>query len=584
MKQELKIVRQKVNVDFIEIDPLHTKHNSERDSNQMEHSISKTGKKAIYRPIVTPNLKKTGYYTLLVGKIRFDSEVSTGSQEAEFEVIQNPMTEEEKEEFIIEMNKNKIPTAFETLSHFRFYKKIYGNKTRKGEKKIPAIAKEMDWTENQVKEFDNLDNFYSGDGDIVLLSVLNKKISINQAAQLKKVIQSNPEKFNEESSYERMCDGKFDFGKLPNVIDDLSIDDDIEYSFMSSYLSGEIDEIELEKRMVQLGKTRKTIQEFQDSKNSNYVPILTDEYITENCYVIKGDNRVVPSWFKPVRKARLISGSSPYGDLRQNTLTGEDETFHGMSGKEVGIALADLYYSYWDILTDDGTIVNIMDDFRYNGSLACSLEFFVTAMLERGFHLVSRYKWVKRNAFPRNYGYKGTVPSFEVAYKFAKDPKNYYSNPNLFIEMDGLFKVLSGCTNHSKNGTTTRGGKYIQAGIKKPRNTFDLDVCDDVITSCVANPDDFYIQLNERRHDSQFPPELSAFFTLEGSEPGDLCGDIWNGVGNSMWGTLLTGRQYFGVEIENDYFNQTCRKIQDAEKMLKNIDLTHLLTNHNLAA
>ena len=62
---------------------------------------------------------------------------------------------------------------------------------------------------------------------------------------------------------------------------------------------------------------------------------------------------------------------------------------------------------------------------------------------------------------------------------------------------------------------------------------------------------------------------LSSTLILESTEPGDLVVDIWNGVGNSMESALLLGRKFVGIELENDYFQQTGRRAEDTERKLK---------------
>jgi DNA modification methylase len=207
-----------------------------------------------------------------------------------------------------------------------------------------------------------------------------------------------------------------------------------------------------------------------------------------------------------------------------------------------------------------------MDDFDVDGVLACYPEFFVTEMLKRGFHLVSRYKWEKPNSVPKNYKSKRIGNGFELAYRFVIDKENYYTNQDIFLETEQGIKISKGCTNHSKYGTN-RGGLYVQGGIKKPKNTLSWNVVEDTIKHNVANPDNFFRQSNERYHTSQYPPEICAFFILESSKEGDVCCDFYNGVGNTMTASLLTNRKYIGVEMEKDYYEQTCRRTKYYENL-----------------
>jgi DNA modification methylase len=45
--------------------------------------------------------------------------------------------------------------------------------------------------------------------------------------------------------------------------------------------------------------------------------------------------------------------------------------------------------------------------------------------------------------------------------------------------------------------------------------------------------------------------------------------DIWGGVGNTMTSSLLLGRKYVGIELEDEYFQQSCRRVDETEKILR---------------
>jgi DNA modification methylase len=56
---------------------------------------------------------------------------------------------------------------------------------------------------------------------------------------------------------------------------------------------------------------------------------------------------------------------------------------------------------------------------------------------------------------------------------------------------------------------------------------------------------------------------------LESTQPGDLVVDIWNGVGGTMESSLCLKRDYIGVELEDNYFRQTQRRLQILESDVK---------------
>ena len=546
--------------------PYHSLVNKSQDSEFLVESIKRTGNTPIYPIVVVPKEEQIDSYWVVSGMSRIDTLIQMGVEETDATVI-DISDENEIKNLIIDLNKQRIMTGYELKMRFKHYEEMYPQKKgKKGYNRYSIIGKEVGLTFEQVKEYVILCKFFSGDGEIVIDKLFGKELSANQVHQLKKVVELNPEKFNSEISFEKISNPEFDFNRIEYGIKYLSIDNDDEFKIMSSYLKKDMNLSDFEKTLEQLGRVYQIKQNHKNSKV--WAPILSDEFITEHAHVIKGDNKIVPLNFTPNKKIRCLVGSPPYGDKRKNSDDTNNETGHHMSGQEYAVDLAERYLLMKPFMEQDGSIYIIIDDFIYKGKLACLLEYLVIEMEKRGFYLVGRYTWVKRNGMPRNYKTKGAVPNFEMAYRFVLDKDNYYTNPNLFLETGEGIEVSTGCTNHSKDGTVKRGKTYVQANLKKHRNTLDLEVLENTIISNVANPETWFIQANEKTHTSQYPPILSAYFILEGSEKGDVCCDNWNGVGNTMIGALLCEREYVGIEKENDFYQQTCRRVEAIENQL----------------
>jgi DNA modification methylase len=128
-----------------------------------------------------------------------------------------------------------------------------------------------------------------------------------------------------------------------------------------------------------------------------------------------------------------------------------------------------------------------------------------------------------------------------------------------------------GCTNSDKKGNTTRGTEYYQSHLKKLRNTLSDQTCRDIIKGNVANPEDFFRQEEEKRHTSTSPIYLTSTLILESTRPNDVVVDIWNGVGNTMTSALLLNRKYIGVEMEDNYFQQSVRRLITTEQWLSEV-------------
>jgi DNA modification methylase len=187
-----------------------------------------------------------------------------------------------------------------------------------------------------------------------------------------------------------------------------------------------------------------------------------------------------------------------------------------------------------------------------------------------------------------------------MVYRFTLNPKKYYSNPNLFIELEESLEGFQvGCTNTDNRGKTTRGGVYFQPNLKKPRNTMDdetgkqivLDNIDgseddlirniNIIRGNVQRPENYFRLDDEKRHTSTSPQYLTMTLILESTKPGDLVVDIWNGVGGTMESSLCLKRDYLGIELEENYIKQTQRRLQmiESESSGKIVSLNSPLKN-----
>lgn len=558
----------KVKLDQLSIHPYHLEVYGQNPFIFLTESIRRTGKKPVYPIVVVPTPNQKGKYKVISGVARLDSQISLGAEEMEVivcEIIDEPQIRK----LIVDLNKQRIKSGMVLYMEFLHYLGIYPQQRGVKGSRYDNIGNEMGMSSEKVKDLVMMNNFFHGDGEVIMVSLFGGDLTLNQAATLKKVVEEFPDKFNSAESYRKLCSRSFDFNRLRYAVMNLSIDVEEEFKLIKSYLCKDLTIPEFTKMLVQMGKVEKRVDDHE--KNKVAVPEIDDVFTTEHVRLLKGDNREV-IFSNPFGKLiNCLLGSPPYGDRRLNSEDTETETGHHMDGQEYAIYLAETYERYFQYMAPDGSIYVIIDDYRMNnGAHACSLEHFVIEMSKRGAYLVGRYTWMKSNPMPRSYADSDMVNSFEMCYRFSLDPKNYYCNPNLFIELDkrenGGFQ--EGCTNTTNDGKTSRGSSYYQSHLKKLRNSLDENTCMDIIRGNVANPEDFFRQADQKRHTSTSPIYLTSILILESTRPGDLCVDIWNGVGNSMVSAILLGCEYIGVEKEGNYFQQSISRVIQTEEML----------------
>ncbi len=570
---------------------IHPYHDLVYDSNPVSYlkeSIKRTGNVPVYPIIVVPDrsdLEIPDVFWVVSGKIRLQTLIWMGVTEVEVSVL-DISDETEIKNTIIDLNKQRVKSGREKLMEFRHYLEMYPEQRGIPGNRYSKIGKELGYKKNKVKERVSLNSLFKGEGDCILETIFDGKMTNNQGHLLRKIVEKYPEKFTSEESYRKLCDGSFDFNRLEYSLSNLDLNDESEFKIVKGYLKKDLSPDEFRGMLVKMGK----VEQRKDNhrKNKVTVPEINETYISEHVHLIKGNNRTV-DFENPFKKLiRCLVGSPPYGDLRLNGDDPETETGHNMTGHEYGVYLSETYERYKQFMSPDGSIYVIIDDFRnHQGSLSCSIEHFVVEMERKGFYLTSRIVWWKNNPQPRSHKSRNMVNGMEMVYRFTLDPHNYYSNPNLFIELDEEVEgVYVGCTNTDNRGNTRRGGMYYQPSLKKPRNTLDEETCkqivmdnidgseDDlnrnigIIKGNVQHPEDYFREDDEKRHTSTAPQYLTKVLILESTEPGDLVVDIWNGVGGTMESSLNLKRDYIGVEMEENYFRQTQRRLHILESNL----------------
>ena len=566
----MKSINIKVAVEKLSQHPYHQSIYKTSTVSSLKKSFERFGGKPLYDIIVVPNQEVIGNYWVVSGMNRFDTLLESGCNEIDVQVlyIEDDLS---IKRLIVDLNKQRVKDGEELLNEFIHYREFC--KKQKGNGSYyNKIGKELGWTFDKVKTYVMLLDFFKGDGEIVLQKLFDKEISVNQVKQLKKVVNKFPDKFNSEISYDRITNKYFDYKKLEYAVEFLSIDNQSEFEIIKSYLTNQIDLIKLNSLLNALGKLKLKIKNHDVSKT--FVPVLTPDFKTDNTYIVKGDNQNIELNNPFHKKIKCIITSPYYGNKRTYGDGLNPEKGHNMDGLECAIDIANSLCRYKEYMEIDGSIYVIIDDFKLpNGEYSCSIEYFVIEMRKRGYYLVGRYPWIKNNPIPNSHNGKEMVKSNEWVFRFVIDPANYYTNSNMYEEIslkgDKEFILNQGCTNHSNDGTTTRGGLYIQGHLKGIRNILEEQNCMNAIRGNVANPEDFFRQADEKKHNATAPIYLTSTLILEGTKEGDLIMDCYNGVGNTMTSALLLNRQYIGIELEENYYQQTCRRSEMTEKMVQ---------------
>lgn len=571
-----------ISVDNLEEHPYHREMYDPIQEGFFSESIKRTNGEPIHAPVVVPS-QEEGCFRLIAGAGRLDEMIRNGAKE--IEVICIEINDESQiKNLIVDLNKQRDKTGREKRNEFVHHCLNYPPK--KGVKNYNRnwmISKETGYPEERVKKLIRLESELGGtDYDWVVTKVFGDDLSLHQGLKFCNLLKNEITQSIVPEVVNKLIDNECDFDRVLELGDKMDLTNSSEFDIALPFLKNESSVEDISNTIKQLNKTKGIINLYEDGKTP--IKELNKEYISQNSIIIKGDSGTVDLRLLVQNMYRIMVGSCEYGygtKRKPRPDQSNHEELSNMSPQEFAQYTAKIYHRYLPYLTKDGSIYLIVYDYKsdeYSG-YSCFTEHLVLEMKKLGMYLVGRKLWVKTNPLRRQYSYKDAVEGYEFIYRFSANPEDLYTNPFMLMreEAETVFKLTQGCTNHSNNPESNRGGKYFQSNIKKVLNTLDENYCEQIIRGNVGNPGDYFRVAEKVKHSSTSPIYLTSTLILEGSAPGDSVLDIWNGVGNSMISSLLLGRKYAGIEIEQDYYNQTIKKVIETEKVVKEYNIMEQL-------
>jgi DNA modification methylase len=456
-----------------------------------------------------------------------------------------------------------------------------------GYNRYQLIGNEVNLCQERVKKIIAVvEQLYNSVYMYLVDMLFENKISLNQ---IRKICTLLKKKEVPKRILDKLIENQCEFDLLAKYHEKIDFENEQELNCLLPFLKSSKQLHELQSAIEKLDNTKKYVESFNEAKIP--VNIISDTYKSENSLIFNNDSgiQILPETYNG--SIKVIIGSPEYGyDTKRpgRDWCDNNEELRQMTSKHFAKYIANIYKRFVQYLTPDGSIYIVVADYKdKEGAYSLFPELLAIEMKEIGLYLTGRKKWVKNNPLRRQYSYKDSVEGYEDVYRFSLSPKDFYLNPYMFMkdEAETIYKMTSGCTNHGNKKTGVKGGKYFQSNLKKVVNVLDKGYCEDIIRCNVGNPGDFFRQAQapENRHSSTSPIELTATLVLESTKPGDTVLDIWNGVGNTMLSSLLLGRKYVGIEIEEKYFKQTIEKVDEVENFLNDYNIMNIKINKKIA-
>ena len=253
--------------------------------------------------------------------------------------------------------------------------------------------------------------------------------------------------------------------------------------------------------------------------------------------------------------------SPPYwGGIRDYNL-GANELGWESTVEEYVANLTEHFEATRRVLKDTGSlVVNLGDTYdKTKNQYVLAPNRFAVKMIDKGWHLVGSYIWIKSNFRPTPSKNRPTN-IYEFIFHFSKTPNYAFYKDWMSEEKNPIFNpIIYGKTPKS-------------FGIK---DAFDFrnETKDGVIKWCVSRTIALEKKCSEngveQNHNATFPLVIPAAFINLTTKPNDLVIDGFNGTASTGAACKVLGRNYVGFELNKNYLEVSKVRMNTVEGELK---------------
>src|SRR5205085_6876219 len=253
----------------------------------------------------------------------------------------------------------------------------------------------------------------------------------------------------------------------------------------------------------------------------------------------------------PDSMVSLVVTSPPYADSRKNTYGG----IHPDNYVEWFLPRAAEFYR---TLKDDGSfILNSKEKVVAAERHTYVLELII-ALREQGWLWTEEYMWHKKNCAPGKWPNRFR-DAWERCLHFTKQKKfKMYQEAVMVPTGDWAKSRLKNLSETDKIRDNSKVGSGFGKNIS---NWLGRDM------AYPSNVLHLATECGNKNHSAAFPKELPTWFIKLFTEEGDLVLDPFAGSGTSCVAAYELNRNYIGIELKEDYFQQALANIAEAKKL-----------------
>jgi site-specific DNA-methyltransferase (adenine-specific)/site-specific DNA-methyltransferase (cytosine-N4-specific) len=246
----------------------------------------------------------------------------------------------------------------------------------------------------------------------------------------------------------------------------------------------------------------------------------------------------------PDNSIDLIITSPPYAEKRKNA-------YGGIPSSDYANWLLSVSHQFMQKIKPSGSFVlNVKEGTKDSKRELYIIEYQLE--MANTYHWIDTFIWAKKNPFPTGCK-KRLKDGFEYCFQFTKT-KNYKFFPNNCL-VDSTSKWLEGQKKRKNKGihSTTNGSNFVMS----------KRICADKVRP--SNVLSFPSSSLNIDHPATFPIALPLFFINLMTEPGDLVLDPFMGSGTTALACVQTGREYIGIDKNEEYCRMTQERIFNLE-------------------